>query len=126
MIAGDDEHRNPRCFNRLELGGQRFVALPRAVERQIAGENQRLRMAVDDLRNKRIHQFFAVHHGLAVGVFDKFGEIRAVVGQRRGDIVHIRRRPNLGGGFAKAARGKQNQAQEQQDFHSDNLPDSVS
>ena len=63
------------------------MALARAVEGQVAGENQRVRLLGDHLSDKRLDQRVAVRHRLAVALLDQIGEERAVVRQRRGDIV---------------------------------------
>ena len=50
-------------------------------------ENQRVRLLGDHLSDKRLDQRVAVRHRLAVAPLDQIGEERAVVRQRRGDIV---------------------------------------
>ena len=50
-------------------------------------ENQRVRLLGDHLSDKRLDQRVAVRHHLAVALLDQIGEERAVIRQRRGDIV---------------------------------------
>lgn len=87
VVAGKDKHGNTRVADARKPKGKRFVALARAVEGQVAGENQRVRLLGDHLSDKRLDQRVAVRHRLAVALLDQIGEERAVVRQRRGDIV---------------------------------------
>ena len=92
VIARQDEYGNTRRVDPIQLLNQRFVAFVFAVECEIAGENQRVRLSGDHLIDKSIHQFVAVSHGFAVAVLNQLIEKRAVVGQRRRKIVQIRGR----------------------------------
>ena len=87
VVAGEDKHGNARVADARKPKGKRLVALARAVEGQVAGENQRVRLLGDHLSDKRFDQRVAVRHRLAVAPLDQIGEERAVIRQRRGDIV---------------------------------------
>ena len=87
VVAGEDKHGNTRVADASKPKGKRLVALARAVEGQVAGENQRVRLLGDHLSDKRLDQRVAVRHHLAVALLDQIGEERAVVRQRRGDTV---------------------------------------
>lgn len=76
VIARQDEYGNTRRVDPIQLLNQRFVACVFAVECEIAGENQRVRLSGDHLIDKSIHQFVAVSHGFAVAVLNQLIEKR--------------------------------------------------
>ena len=88
-----------------------------SVERQVAGENQHIRLAVDHLLHKGFHQFLAVCQGLAVAACDLLLKEGAVVGQLRCKVVQIggHKDGHSIGGFAKRIeRHEQHQRQQQE------------
>ena len=91
MVAGHDVHRHASGLYLREYARKGLVAERLAVEREVAGQYQRVRLLARDLRGEGAHQLVYVQHYLAVGVRDQLGEKLPVVGERRRYVVQIRR-----------------------------------
>ena len=123
MVAGQDVYPKPLLLRGAELCGQGRVAQERAVEGEVARQQQRLRLLRDGLREKSVDDLLAAAHELAVGAFGEGGEVGAVIGEARRDKVRVRRSEQrellLRAGCARERRTKQEQRQAagQQLFH---------
>ena len=61
-----------------------------AVEGQVSGEDERVGLLSGYLVCESAHELVYVQHNLAVGVVYKLGEVLALVGELRGEVVQIR------------------------------------
>ena len=100
VIAGQNEHRNPGRLGGGKLFCQGEMARLFSVKRQVAGEDQSVRLKSCGFFQKRACNFIAVFGYLAVSRFHDLPEESAVIRQARREIVQIRCRehPVLSGG----------------------------
>ena len=82
--------RHPRRLHVGQLFRQSLVAFHRAVEAEIPGEDQGVRLLFRHLRKKGLHQLLAVIGDLAVGRRQHLGEKFPLIRKGRGQIVQVR------------------------------------
>ena len=82
--------RHPRRLHGGQLFRQGLVTFHRAVEAQIPGEDQGVRLLLCHLRQKGIHQLLTVIGDLAVSRRQHLGEKFPLIRKGRGQIVQVR------------------------------------
>ena len=89
VIARQDQDLHAGLLDPFQLARQLLMAQPLAVKAQISAEDQQLRALVDHLFDESLRDRFDVQHQFAVTVVHDLLKQRAVIRQRRGQIVQI-------------------------------------